>query len=120
MGCWDFMLGEASALGGLCPGDASLHTLMSRGMPASIRACLMDYQDGWAADDQIAFTLTQLAANTGARVIDPLQATQAIAARCASSLPAMPRALAWVCRCCCVSSVCFGAVLFQLSRFFLL
>ena len=61
-------------------------------MHASIRACLMDFQDGWAADDQIAFALAQLAASTGAHVIDPLQATQAIAARCASSLPAMPRA----------------------------
>ena len=86
------LTGEASALGGSCLEDVPLLTLMSKGMPASIRARLMDFQDGWAADDQIAFALARLADTAGVYVVDPLQATQAIAARSPTCLPALPRA----------------------------
>ena len=68
---------EAPCLAGLC---TALCQQLGKGIPSSVRRCLLHCQDGWAADDQIAFAFGDLRSQIpGLHVIDPLQATRAVA-----------------------------------------
>ena len=45
--------GEAPDLAGFCATPQALCQLLGKGIPSSVRRCLLHCQDGWAADDQI-------------------------------------------------------------------
>ena len=79
--------GEAPSLFACCQAQ------VGKGMPTSIRKCLLHCQDGWAADDQVAFALSKLQLVVPSlHVIDPLQAMHAVACHCISWLGDLPRA----------------------------
>ena len=97
--------GEAGELAGLCCTAQALSQQIASGIPSSVRRCLLHCQDGWAADDQIAYALMRLQREVpGLKVIDPLQAMHALATGGPDWLPEMPRAhcLPWQA----VSAIC--------------
>ena len=85
--------GESPVLTAPCKDVPALQVQIKKGMPPCIRKCLLHFQDGWAADDQIAFVLHKLQEQLpGVHVIDPLQAMHAIANRDIAWLPELPQA----------------------------
>ena len=55
-----FSPGEAPDLASFCATPQALRQLLGKGIPSSVRRCLLHCQDGWAADDQIAYAFESL------------------------------------------------------------